>query len=282
MKIIILGASGLLGNTFYDYFNKKKLKKKDIYFTLRESKKSFLFFDANKQKTFEDLYNLNPDFIINCIGVIKPHINENSIQSIMNAFKINSELPKLLNFRFPKSRIIHFNTDCVYNGFEGGYFEDAPHSYDDIYGMSKSLGEIYSDMIMNIRCSIIGREKNSCLSLLSWFLKNKSKQIDGYINHYWNGLTTNSLVKIVDGIISNNLFRPGKFHIIPKDKVSKYDMLEIFNKKFHKNKHVNKVCHEKKIDRSLNTNFKDFNKILWNYGGYDDIPTIEEMINEIN
>lgn len=282
MRILVLGASGMLGNTFYELFRKNRSKEYKFFFTLRKKNKNFLEFDATKIKTYKIIKKINPDIIINCIGVIKPHIDENSPSSIINAFEINSMLPRNLLNNFPKSKIIHFNTDCVFSGKTGNYSENHKKDCNDIYGISKSLGEVNSNRIMNLRCSIIGIEKKTKLSLLSWFLSNKSTNINGFTNHYWNGLTTPSLAHIVYGIIKNKTFKHGLFNIVPKDSVTKYALLKIFNKKFFKNKkNIIPIKNLLKINRILLTDNMNFNKKLWKNAGYLSIPTIKDMIEDL-
>ena len=282
MKILVLGASGMLGNTFYELFKRNKFKEFKFTFTSRKKIKNFLKFDPTKLQTYKSIKKTNPDVIINCIGVIKPHINESSPSSIINAFEINSNLPRNLLKLFPKSKIIHFNTDCVFSGKLGGYTESHKKDCNDIYGISKSLGEVSSNRIMNLRCSIIGKEKTTKLSLLSWFLNNKSDDINGFTNHYWNGLTTTALARIVQGIIINKYFKQGLFNIIPKDAVTKYGLLKIFNKKFFSNKkNIIPNKNKLKLNRTLATRYVNFNKKLWKTAGYTNIPTIKDMIEEL-
>ena len=272
----------MLGNTFYKLFKKNKSKELKFFFTMRRKNKHFLEFDPNKTQTYKIIKKINPDIIINCIGVIKPHINENSPSSIINAFQINSMLPVNLLKNFPKSKIIHFNTDCVFSGKTGNYYENHKKDCNDIYGISKSLGEVSSNRIMNLRCSIIGEEKNTKLSLLSWFLNSKGNNINGFINHYWNGLTTNALAKIVNGIILKKYFKKGLFNIVPKNSVTKYQLLKIFNKKFFGDKkNILPIKNKFKVNRVLSTNNLNFNKKLWKIAGYTNIPTIKEMVEEI-
>ena len=38
--------------------------------------------------------------------------------------------------------MIHFSTDCVFDGKKGNYKEDDPSNADDLYGQSKFLGEV--------------------------------------------------------------------------------------------------------------------------------------------
>ena len=55
--------------------------------------------------------------VVNCIGVIKPNIDENCVNSVLNALKINSVFPCNLNNEFAKkNKIYQIATDCVYDG----------------------------------------------------------------------------------------------------------------------------------------------------------------------
>ena len=51
MRILVLGASGMLGNAFYELFKKSRSKEFNFFFTLRKKNKHFLEFDATKIKT---------------------------------------------------------------------------------------------------------------------------------------------------------------------------------------------------------------------------------------
>ena len=103
-KILILGAAGMLGLEVIREFSKKKNVL--IYATVRNLNDKKLI-NKYLQKDYQDIYWIkfkiekeyitklkkivkNKDFIINCIGTIKPYINENNALSVENAIKINS------------------------------------------------------------------------------------------------------------------------------------------------------------------------------------------------
>ena len=71
----------------------------------------------------------------------------------------------------------------------------------------KSLGEPENACI--IRTSIIGQEETHKKSLLEWILLNKDKEINGYVNHLWNGVTCLTLANIIQNIIHDKLFWKG-------------------------------------------------------------------------
>jgi dTDP-4-dehydrorhamnose reductase len=65
---------------------------------------------------------------------------------------------------------------------------------------------------------------------------------------YWTGLTTLELAKIIDRAIEINL--TGLHHIVPDQKISKYDLLNLIAEIFQKDI-VIKRDSEKKVDKSL-------------------------------
>ena len=92
-KVLILGSNGMLGTMVAEYF--LNLKEYEIFLTNRvaESKdinnKTYKFDVLNDD--LEDLIqDIKPNYLINCIGVIKPEINENNKDSIERAIKINT------------------------------------------------------------------------------------------------------------------------------------------------------------------------------------------------
>lgn len=167
-----------------------------------------------------------PDYIINCIGAIKPAFDDQTRWSTNNM--VNSVFPWLLaNYaRDHAAKLVHITTDCVFDGYSGYYTEKSPHSPTDAYGRSKSLGE--PDNCMNLRTSIIGPEKNTKKSLVEWLLSNAGGKVDGFQNHIWNGLTTLEFAKALEIIIREDLFEIGTFHIFSND-ITKYDMLRTMN-----------------------------------------------------
>jgi dTDP-4-dehydrorhamnose reductase len=88
-------------------------------------------------------------------------------------------------------RLIHASSDCVFSGRRGHYSIADERDADDIYGLSKALGEAaaQSGRCWVIRTSIIGPELRNGWGLMGWFLR-QSGEVNGYTNHLWNGITT--------------------------------------------------------------------------------------------
>ena len=79
-------------------------------------------------------------------------------------------------------KLIHFSTDCVFDGKKGNYLDDDKPDEKGIYGKSKAMGEIISKNTLVIRTSIIGRELFNHTELFEWLFSMKNRKIQGYKN----------------------------------------------------------------------------------------------------
>lgn len=233
-------------------------------------------FDACKDSLLQ--FDLSADdYIINCIGAI-PQKDKSETDMLF----LNSDFPRSLS-NVP-AKVIQIATDCIYSGKRGLYTEADTKDPNSLYGASKVLGEIKSANMMHLRCSIIGPELTSKKSLFEW-VRNQEQNatIHGYTNHFWNGVTTEAFAKIASGIIENNLFQPTTQHLIPRDSVSKYKLLKLIAQKTNRDDlTIIPTSHQLKINRTLATSSPETNRVLWNSAGYREIPSIAEMIGEMN
>jgi dTDP-4-dehydrorhamnose reductase len=285
IKVAILGSTGMLGSTLTRYFEKESVNicefnRSGTSITKNNEVKKFNI--TADENLFHDLNNLRFDYIINCIGFVKHLINEDDEHSIKSAYEVNANFPSRLNEYASKFKtpIIQIGTDCVYSGQKGNYSENDTHDPHDIYGVTKSKGEVDSTASMILRCSIIGREVTSANSLLSWVLSHPmNSEIKGFTNHYWNGLTTLHFSQIVFGIIKSHSFRQGIFHLIPSSVVNKHELITLITEAFDRTDlKIDEFATDVSVDRSLITNNAQQNLTLWNNAGYNQIPTIEEMV----
>lgn len=241
-KVLVFGADGMLGRTLLDYF--KKLN----YDVIGITRVEYDIYKSSNDDLSEVLESSRPEFIINAAGIIKQKINLFSIEEVM---EVNSIFPRNL-YKLSEewdAKLIHITTDCVYNGSKGNYDENDLFDAEDVYGMTKCAGEISE--AMNIRTSIIGEEKDTSFSLLSWARENKGKKINGYRNHKWNGVTTLYLAELIDSIIDKDLYQSGIFHLHSPSIVSKYELLQIINSIYNSDLTIEPIDHEQRIDRSL-------------------------------
>lgn len=263
-NILILGASGMLGNAILRFFNSKRgykvrglvRSKSSIKLFpkgIRDSVSSGLNIDNEKSLT-NIIEETKSGTVINCIGLVK---QISDINNPLIALPINSLFPHKLAKICSNcnSRLIHMSTDCVFSGSKGFYNEkDIPDSR-DLYGISKYLGEVDYPNAITIRTSIIGHELNSSRSLINWFL-NQEGSINGYNQAIFSGLPTNEIAKIIyDYIIPNDRMN-GVYHV-SSDPISKYELLSLVAKTYGKSIKIIKK-NDFKINRSLDSSrFRD-------------------------
>lgn len=243
-------------------------------------------FVAGQDSVYELLSTLPPaDYVINCIGVIKPYIKDENPEQRKNAMLINGLFPdELANAAQQKSvRVIQIATDCVYSGAKGSYVESDPFDATDVYGKTKSLGEVPLPSMMHLRVSIIGPEFGRSSSLFEWVRNQpENSEINGFTDHEWNGVTTYHFGLVCRGIISEDLFSPGTHHIVPGSRLSKYELVsEIARRAGRSDIVITPKPAGSKVDRTLETAHPEFNESVWRAAGYPTPPSVEQMIQEM-
>jgi dTDP-4-dehydrorhamnose reductase len=256
----------------------------ELISTSRQHMDGFEQFDALTDPVDALIQKIKPDWIINCIGIIKPHIQETSSESVDIAIMVNSHFPHGIEqvIRDTKIKVIQIATDCVYSGKVGKYLEKAPHDPTDVYGKTKSLGEVTSERFLHIRASIIGPEVGRSTSLQEWFLGQPTgATVNGFTDHLWNGLTTHHFALLARAAVANDLNASGIHHVLPLNILSKAQLLDTFAEVHGRQDiTVNHILSPNKIDRTIGTVEIEFSNHLWELAGYGEPPTIQQMVLE--
>lgn len=248
-KIIIFGASGMLGHILYSELKKNH----EVIGTTRNEKwhsDLHTSYDISDLKKIERLISdYRPDFVINCIGIIK-QLKESKDQIL--SIEVNSLWPHRLAELCERhsAKMIHFSTDCVFSGAKGNYIESDLADARDTYGLSKYMGEVNYPHTLTLRTSIIGHELNSNVSLIDWFLSQKN-DCKGFTHAIYSGLPTVVVAHILEDVIFKK-FISGVYHF-SSESINKYDLLKLVAKEYEKKISIN-ASDELKIDRSLNSN----------------------------
>jgi dTDP-4-dehydrorhamnose reductase len=253
MRILVLGIDGMIGHKIAQSLSEDftiigTTRKKNILQNIGIKKGEFVLHDFLNDNTLDLLKSINPDVLINCVGTtIRRGVSENK----NNTELLNSELPHILNKWAVQNnkKFIHFSTDCVFNGKKGNYLDYSKSDANDIYGLSKSKGEINNDKSLTVRCSIIGREIFNHTELFEWLFSMKNKKVEGYKNVIYSGVTSTWMGKTIKHIIKNQIELNGIYNI-SSTPISKYDLLIKLSAAFDLN-----------VDISQNLNIKS-NKVL--------------------
>lgn len=267
MRIIIFGSNGMLGAYCKAVFGDSVIKTVDRKADpAAESTRNKAYLDASAC-TVEQICEVLEEncFVINCMGVIPQRSSD-----WRSMIAVNAMFPKLLHLACVSRacELIHISTDCVFSGKTGKYTETDPHDATDIYGITKSLGE--SEEYCVIRTSIIGEEKNNKLSLLEWVKRSQDKQIMGYVNHQWNGITCLQLAKVIKQVIEYGRWT-GVRHVFSPESLNKYELVKEIISAYKLNVKVAPLKTEK-IDRTLATVCEE----------QFDIPPIREQLIELS
>ena len=281
MRLIILGGSGMLGHTLWERLSRRF---PDTYTTIRKGINDYgndRLYGSDRVIDHIDVMDfpilegalrvIKPDVILNCIGITKRREEpQNPIPSII----LNAVLPhKLAKLAADvNAKLIHFSTDCVFDGKTGHYFDDAPTNATDLYGRTKALGEVTGNNVLTLRSSFIGKELHEGTELLEWFLSQKNT-VRGFKNAIYTGLTTLELCRVIEKLLSDYPDASGLYNV-SSEPINKFDLLRLIGEKMHRNVEIipDESFH---CDRSLDSERfrRDF--------GYTP-PTWTKMVEELS
>ena len=251
----------MLGSMVYRYF--KHCYDCTVMGTSRTPQGDLVPFDVCKGFDNFPIKLEELNYVINCIGITKPYCHDNNPEEVKNAIYVNALFPRQLAELAAKKgfRVIQIATDCVFAGTRGNYLEDEPHDPPDVYGKTKSLGEVRSRAFLNIRCSIVGPEPYHKAFLMEWFFsQSRGATVKGYTNHFWSGVTTLQFAKLCKEIIFKNQFdalaeKSPVHHFVPNNTVSKYELLRLFNKVFDRGVNIEPHNAARSVNLTLGTQY---------------------------
>lgn len=281
-RVLILGSNGMLGSMVSRVLIESG---HDVITTDRDGSEDNLRFRVGSDSV-SDLLRGVPGlaYVINAIGIIKPRINESSAASRQTAIEVNGLFPYELagTAEGLGVQVIQIATDCVYSGDTGMYTESDLHDPTDVYGKSKSLGEVPSPSVLHLRASIIGPEVGRQTSLWEWVRGQPANaRINGFTNHRWNGVTTYHFGRVCAGLIGASSKESGVRHLVPGDIVTKASLVRDIAAASHRTDiSVNDVEAQDEIDRTLSSDDINFSSGLWELAGYSVPPTVSEMVHE--
>lgn len=259
MRVLILGATGMLGSTLLRLFYNHPLV--EVFGTVRSMLAGKQLSPAlhtqlvagvdveNNEHLLRLMAKIRPDVVVNCIGLVK-QLSESELP--LAAIPINALLPHRLAeiCGLFGARLIHISTDCVFSGSKGLYVEADFADASDLYGRSKYLGEVDYPNAITLRTSIIGHELNGTRSLVNWFLAQHG-QVFGFRKAVFSGLPTVELGRIILQYVLPNPDLRGLYHV-SAEPINKYDLLALVAKYYQKNIEI-VPKDDLVIDRSLDS-----------------------------
>ena len=272
MKILVIGATGLLGSSFL----KSKVSKSFILkgTSRRQKKRNIIKLDLNNLQRVKVFFNnFIPDIIINCAAQTDvDKCNKNYKAALINNSTTVKNIVKIALTLKKKPHIIHISTDQIYNKKK----VNKKNTEKDVrlsnhYSKSKYLGE---KMLRKYKKKTIIRTNFFGVSQSSYKISfsdklilsiKKNRKISLPDNIYFSPIIIKELVKIVFKIVNFKIY--GTYNIGSSTGTSKYDFGILIAKLF-------------KYDSSLITpyhsNYQDFNRP---HGTIMNVSKIEKRLN---
>lgn len=223
MRILVLGASGMLGSEAVRVLSKDF----EVWGACRNAQ-ALPFTGAPQERVLSGLDAMNPnsvdaildtarpDIVINAVGIVK---QRDDAKAAIPSITVNSLWPHLLAEKCASrgARLIHVSTDCVFSGHTtpvGGYREsDFADAY-DLYGRSKLLGEVVNHPnAITLRTSIIGWQFGPQTSLIGWFAAHRHEHLKGFTKAIFSGLTTTALTEAMRDAVFDRPNLSGLYHV---------------------------------------------------------------------
>lgn len=234
IRVLALGASGMLGNAVlrffaespgFEAFGSARSASTLVRLPAELRERIVCGVDVENVDSLARLFaKVRPDVVINCVGLVKQLAEA---EDPLLAIPINALLPHRLArlCQVAGARFVHISTDCVFTGAKGMYREEDAADAQDLYGRSKHLGEVDYENAVTLRTSIIGHELSSAHGLVGWFLA-QTGQVRGFTRAVFSGLPTVELARVIrDHVLPHPELRG--LHHVSAAPIAKFDLLKL-------------------------------------------------------
>lgn len=209
MRILITGATGVLGSYLKNFFENLKYK----VITIERKKIDFILDINNNKKLFKILKKIKPDCIINCAAIADVNFCE---ENFYKSYTANALIVKLLVQKAfllkKKPHFIHISTDQLYDGLRKDKNEENKVKLTNNYGITKYLGELelkkYPKKTI-LRTNFYGTGLSKKRGSFSEFIVNKLKKNEKIFlasNIFFNPIKLSKLSEVIKNIITKKIF----------------------------------------------------------------------------
>lgn len=238
MKVLVLGAAGMLGHRLLLHFAERGF---DVRGVLRRDEASYrahgLFTRANcffgvdvrdADALRRVVREFRPDAVVNAVGIVK---QRDDAHKAVPSLEINALLPHRLAeiAADAGARVVQMSTDCVFSGQRGSYREDDLADARDLYGLTKYLGELREGNCITLRSSIVGPELENKMGLYEWFLAQRGP-VRGFRRAVFSGFSTHEMARIIALLLARFPAARGLYHV-SAEPINKYDLLCLWKSK---------------------------------------------------
>ncbi len=233
MKVVIIGASGLVGGNMLKYFSMQNWKVLGTHFSYPT--KDTIPFDTLNPKNDQESYDLvkkfAPDWIVHCgaltwVDYCEEHPKESYEKTVVSTINM-IELAKDLNAGF-----CYLSTDYVFDGKEGPYTESHEVNPLSVYGKHKLEAEQHvqnsglNHLILRIT-NVYGDEergKNFIARLLSLAKEGKTEHLKLPKDQYATPVNAKDVARATHVLISDQ--KDGIYHIASTDYMNRMQLAQ--------------------------------------------------------
>lgn len=227
-KILIIGASGLLGSKAYE-IGKKKYQVFGTYLEHKVDDENVIKLDVTKRNdVFKIIDKIKPDLVIDThsitnVDYCETHQEEAWLVNV-EGLKNVAEACKVFG-----CKLVFISTDYVFDGTKTKYCEKDKPKPLNYYGKTKLIGEKIIEILdvnhLILRTSVLyGVGGFGKKPFVLWVIENlkSGNEISVAIDQFNNPTLADNLAEIIYKLYEKDV--SGLFHVVGKDNVSRYEL----------------------------------------------------------
>lgn len=228
MKVLVIGASGLVGSHCLKYFKEKDV---EVIGTYRNFKtEGTYFFDPLEENCFGFLEKINfkPELIVHCgaltnVDYCEEH-QEESENLTLTSTKVIADYCKKNS-----TRLVYISTDYVFDGLNGPYSEDEKTNPINVYGKHKLEAEWVAEKIESCIIARITnvygeeeRSKNFIAYLLSVIHSGMEKNFNLPFDQFATPIYAGDIARMIYLLVMDD--KKGVYHLASTDYYNRYQL----------------------------------------------------------
>lgn len=240
MKILLIGASGILGSRLYGDAIKKKWHVLGTYCSQEHG--GLFFLDLRDKKSINKAFDFfDPDIVVLAASLTDVDKCE-SKQRLAEDINIKGTLNIVEKIKEQGAKLVFLSSDYIFNGEDGPYKEGDRVSPVNVYGRTKLEAEeaikgLLKDYLIVRTSQLYGfdhRQKNFAVKIILNMRNNRkvSAAYDLYSTPTYAGVLSEGIVRLLE----KN--KQGIFHIAGAEFISRYEYVNKISDFFGLNKEL--------------------------------------------